>query len=102
MNSKTFIIVLKQIGSLLILLGLIVGIPTIVSIGYSEWYPAAGFLLAALITSGAGYAIQRLFYRAEEPQYNHALVIAASGWLAITMMGGLPFFIIEHGKIDKV
>jgi len=101
-NSKTFIIVLKQIGSLLILLGLIVGIPTIVSIIYSEWYSAVGFLLAALVTSGAGYAIQRLFYCAEEPQYNHALVIAASGWLAITMMGGLPFFIIEHGKIDKV
>lgn len=96
MNSKTFVIVLKQIGSLLILLGLIAGIPSIVSIIYSEWYPVAGFLLAALVTSGTGYAIQRIFYRAEEPQYNHSLVIAASGWLAITMMGGLPFFIIAH------
>jgi trk system potassium uptake protein TrkH len=96
MNSKTFIIVLKQIGSLLILLGLISGIPSIVSIIYSEWYSAAGFIAAALIISGIGYAIQRLFYRAEEPQYNHSLVIAASGWLAITLMGGLPFFIIAH------
>lgn len=96
MNSKTFIIVLKQIGSLLILLGLIAGIPSIVSIVYSEWYSAAGFLLTALIISGTGYAIQRIFYRAEEPQYNHSLVIAASGWLAITMMGGLPFLIIAH------
>lgn len=74
MNSKTFIIVLKQIGSLFILLGLIAGIPSIVSIIYSEWYPAAGFWLAALITSGLGYAMQHLFYRAEEPHYNQLLV----------------------------
>lgn len=96
MNGKTVVIILKQIGSLLILLGLIVGIPSIVSIVYSEWYSAAGFLLAALITSGTGYAIQRIFYRAEEPHYNQALIVAASGWLGITLMGGLPFFIIAH------
>ena len=96
MNSKTVFIVSKQIGNLLILLGLIVGIPSIVSVIYSEWHSAAGFLVTAAVISGTGFALQRLFNSAEDPHYNHSLIIAASGWLAITMMGGLPFFIIAH------
>lgn len=96
MNNKTSAIVLKQIGSLLLLLGIIEAVPSIVSFIYGEWHSAAGFILTAIITSGTGIALHRLFYNAEEPHYNHSLVIAASGWLAITMMGGLPFFIIAH------
>ena len=96
MNTKTSAIVLKQIGSLLLLLGIIEAVPSIVSSIYGEWHSAAGFILTAIITSGTGFALHRIFYNAEEPHYNHSLVIAASGWLAITMMGGLPFFIIVH------
>lgn len=96
MNNKTFIIVLKQIGSLLTLLGIIEIVPAIVSGIYLEWYSAKGFLLAALLTGGTGFALHRLFIRADEPQYNHSLIVAASGWLGITLMGGLPFLVIAH------
>lgn len=96
MKHSTIIIILKQIGSLLILLGMIGIVPCIVSCIYLEWYSAIGFLLAAVITSGAGFVLYRLLYHADEPQYNHALLVAASGWLGITIMGGLPFYIIAH------
>lgn len=96
MNYKTSAIVLKQIGSLLLLLGVIEAIPSIVSAIYGEWYSAAGFLLTAIITSGAGFTLHRLFLNAEEPHYNHSLTVAAAGWLGITLIGGLPFLMIAH------
>ncbi len=94
MKSDTYKIVLKQTGSLFILLGIIVAVPALVSVIYAEWYSAAGFLLSGLITSGAGFSLYRGFYHSEEVRYNQALIVAAFGWLAITLMGGLPFLLI--------
>jgi trk system potassium uptake protein TrkH len=96
MRSNTFRIVLKQIGNLLILLGFIEIIPVIISVIYAEWYSAGGFLLAGLITSVTGYGFYKVFHNSEEPHYNHFLIIAAAGWLGITLMGGLPFLIIAY------
>ena len=96
LKINTYKIVFKQIGSLLILLGVVMAVPSIVSVIYKEWYSMLGFLCSALITSGVGYLLFRWLNSAEEPQYNHAFVIAASGWLGITIFGGLPFFIIAN------
>lgn len=87
---------LKQTGSLFLMLGIVVVIPALVSMVYEEWYSAAGFLLSGLIISGAGLALYKGFYRAEELRYYHALIAAAFGWLAITLAGGLPFFLIAR------
>jgi trk system potassium uptake protein TrkH len=94
MKSNTYMIVFKQIGRLLILLGFVMVVPSIVSAVYTEWYSAMGFLFSALITLTIGFILYRGFYHADEPQYNHSLVFAAAGWLGVTLMGGLPFFII--------
>lgn len=85
---------IKQIGSLQILLGQVMAIPIFVSLLYSEWYTALGFLISSAITSLFGFALYKLFYRAPEPENRHALIIAASGWMMIAIMGGLPFFIV--------
>ncbi|MBN1115944.1 MAG: TrkH family potassium uptake protein [Bacteroidales bacterium] len=95
-KSNTYKIVLKQIGNLLILLGLIVVIPAIISVIYTEWYSAAGFFLSSIMILGTGLLLYRIFKNASEPFYNHSLIIAASGWLGITLMGGLPFLIIAY------
>lgn len=86
-------IVFKQIGNLLILQGLIILIPVMVSIIYNEYYSAAGFFTSFIIISSSGYLIKRLCRQADDPHYNHALIIAASGWLSITIMGSLPFLL---------
>lgn len=96
MKHTTFKIILKQVGSLLILLGIIEIIPSVVSIIYREWYSAGGFLLSGLITTGLGYILYKGFQHAEEPHHNQVLIIAASVWLALTFMGGLPFYIIAN------
>ena len=96
MKHSTYKIVLKQAGSLMILLGIIETVPSLVSIIYREWYSAGGFLLSGLLTISFGYIIHKAFRQAEEPQFNQALIIAASVWLALTFMGGLPFYIIAN------
>jgi len=95
-QSKTYKIVLKQIGSLLILMGIVFAICILVSLIYKEWYSALGFLLSGLISSGVGYFIHKGFYHADEPLYHHALMISALSWLIGTMVGGLPFFVIAQ------
>jgi len=96
MKKTTCKTVLKQTGSLMILLGGIEMIPCFVSMIYSEWHSATGFAMSAAVTFVLGFALFRGFYKAEEPHYNHALIVVASGWLGITLMGALPFFIIAH------
>ena len=77
MKRSTYKIVLKQTGSLLILLGVVFAICIPVSVIYSEWYSALGFLISALISAGTGYILHKGFFHADEPMYHHALIIAA-------------------------
>ena len=95
-RSTTYKTILKQIGSLLKLLGLIEAIPSVVSIIYGEWYSAAGFLISGLITYYIGFFLNKIFKDAEEPFFNQILVISSAIWLVLTFMGGLPFWIIAH------
>jgi trk system potassium uptake protein TrkH len=91
MKTKTYQIILKEIGNLISLLGFILFVPVIVGVIYGEWYSTFGFLIAAIIIFGLGKSIHFLFRNAIEPQYKHGYIIAALGWLLMTMLGGLTF-----------
>ncbi len=93
MKLENFKIIFKQVGHLIILEGLIMLVPAFVSAIYSEWFTLAGFVLSATLISVIGLIISYCLRRADEPQFNNSLIIAAAGWLAITVMGGIPFFI---------
>jgi trk system potassium uptake protein TrkH len=43
-----------------------------------------------------GSELSDRYKKAGDPQYKHVLIIVASGWLAVTLFGGLPFFLIAH------
>lgn len=93
-NIDTYEIVFKQVGILLKLLGIVFLVPVLVSLIYFEWFSALGFLLASLISYGLGYLLFYIFRRATEPHFNQAMVIAATGWLVFTFVGGLPMYLI--------
>lgn len=88
-------IVLKQIGNLLILLGIILLVPTLVSFLYSEWYSAQGFILSAIIIFAIGFLLLTFLRKTPEPHFNHSFLVVSWGWLAMTFAGGLPFYIIS-------
>ena len=94
--NRSYQIVLKELGNLLSLMGLILIVPVFVGLIYGEWYSSLGFLISAVFSFLFGKGIHFLFRKAIEPQYNHGYVIAASGWLFLTLLGGLPFFVISY------
>lgn len=102
MKTKTYQIILKEIGNLISLLGIILLVPIIVGIIYGEWHSTLGFLLAAVFTFCFGRGIFFIFRNAIEPHYKHGYIIAALGWLLLTIMGGLPFFIISFITPEQV
>ncbi|HRZ78178.1 MAG TPA: potassium transporter TrkG, partial [Bacteroidales bacterium] len=76
------------------MLGLVEAAPMLVALLYGEWYTAAGLLAAGLLTSSLGWVLRRTFRTADELLYSHGLIISAAGWMAIALMGSLPFLII--------
>ena len=97
-NTKfgTFKMIFRQIGGLLIILGYTMVVPLLVSLIYSEFYSAAGFLFSGLICYLMGFLLYKKIRIASEPLNRHALIIAAMGWLSIAFMGALPFIIIAY------
>lgn len=94
--AKSYQIILKQAGSLIILSGYTMLVPVVVCIIYAEWYSMAGFMVSALTVVGVGQLIYRTFIHADDPHFNHALIIAALGWLSIAIAGGLPYYVIAN------
>ena len=102
MRFETLRIILKQIGNLLILLGVIMCVPALVSFIYKELYSIIGFALSGLVISTVGLLLKKWFIRSGDPQYNHALITAASGWLVVTIMGSIPFLMIAWFTPESV
>lgn len=92
----TFKMVFRQIGGLQIILGYTMVVPLLVSIIYSEFYSALGFLISGVISIIIGFSLYKGFKTSSEPLNRHALIIAAVGWLSIAVMGSLPFIIIAY------
>lgn len=96
MKSKTYQIIFKEIGNLMILMGFILLTPIGIALIYNEWYSAIGFLLSGLISFIFGLSFRFIFRDSLEIQHIHGYIIAALGWLVMVVLGGLPFFIISH------
>lgn len=92
----TLKMVFRQIGSLLVLLGLTMVIPLIVALIYGELYSSLGFLISSVICIITGFSLYKGFHTSVEPLHRHALIIAALGWLSVAIMGGLPFMITAY------
>ncbi len=101
-DNETYQIVLKQIGTLLKLLGIILFVPSVVAIIYCEWFSLLGFVLAGLIAWTSGFFICQAYRKADEPYYDQAMMIAASAWLVLTFAGGLPLYFIAWLTPDAV
>lgn len=93
---STLQIVLRDVGSLQVLLGSVMLLPLLVALLYGETYSAASFLTAGVISAGCGAGASRLFRNAPEPDRHHAMMIAGAGWLVTAMFGSLPFLIAAY------
>lgn len=92
----TFKMIFRQIGGLQIILGFTMVVPLFISLIYSEFYSALGFVLSGLICLLIGFSLYKGFKTSSEPLNRHALIIAAFGWLIIAIMGAIPYIIIAY------
>lgn len=96
MRTESLQTLLKQVGSLLAMMGLVFIVPALVAGIYFEWFTVLGFAISAAVSFATGYSLKWLFRNAEEPSYNNVIVIIAAGWLFLVFFGGLPFFFVAQ------
>ena len=83
----------RDVGSLLVMEGLLMFLSVGVAVLFREWYPAAAFATAGLVTAGAGLGANRRFADAPDPMMKHGMIIAAAGWFCTAAFGALPFYL---------
>lgn len=94
--------VLRDIGGILIIVGVITLFALIVPAYFGEYYA----LLPILITSGVYFAVgiplYLLFKKAELATFKTAMVTAAFGWFLVSLIGVIPFILISYDKINQI
>jgi len=86
----------RDVGSLLAMQAGLMALSVVVAALARERYAAVGFLLAAVVTFGAGIGARRRFAAAPEPRMKHGMVVAAAGWFATAVFGALPLLLTAH------
>ncbi|PSO54637.1 MAG: cation transporter [Cyanobacteria bacterium QH_1_48_107] len=89
-SSSTLSIVGRNVGIFLLLLGGILFVPLLVSLGYGETYSALSFLMGSGVSAaigGFGYWTCR---DAPELTQWQGMLVAAVGWLAVAAVGAVP------------
>lgn len=98
--------VLNLLGSLLILLGIFLLIPLIVTFIYREqhqtWRTLFAFLLPSIISFSLGLSLTALF-KSANPTKLQAMLVCSLGWIIFSAVGALPFVIgIQSSYINGV
>ncbi len=91
-NLKT---VLKDLGSILLIVGLLMLVLIIIASFFREFYVVHILLLTAFFTLGLGSALRLSCKDAKEPELKHAMITAAVAWLVIPAISAIFFIFIE-------
>lgn len=91
-NLKT---VLKDLGSILIILGILMLLVVIVSCIFKEFYVLKALLFTSFSTLCFGLLLRFSFQNAKEPELKHAMICAALVWLVVPAISSLLFIFIE-------
>lgn len=87
-------IVLRDLGWLAPVVGIMALVSLPVAIVFGEWYALGPFALTAAVSFGVGLFLYLPFRRAGEARLKHGLLVAAVGWLLVSALGALPFYLV--------
>lgn len=90
-QPSTLRAVAHDVGGLLIILGGLLIVPVLVSLLYGEWYTALALFATAGVSAAIGVVPYHRFREASATRLRDAMIVAAVGWLAIALVGALPF-----------
>lgn len=95
-RGESMRIVMRDVAALQLLLAAMFFVPLAASLAYGETYSAASFLISAAIAATFGGLVYRSCRNAGEPTRQHAMLIAAMGWLVSAGIGALPFVLAAY------
>jgi trk system potassium uptake protein TrkH len=90
--------VLRDIGGIFIIIGVITLFALIVPLYFNEGYGLAPILLTAAVFFGIGTPMYMIFKNADPANFKSAMITAALGWLLISLIGCIPFILIGFDK----
>ncbi len=77
------------------MVGLMTALSVPVAAWFGEWSAIWPFLLTSLVAAVLGACLYFPCRRAGDVGLHHALVIAASGWVLVALLGALPFHLMS-------
>ncbi len=85
-------IVLQMVGQIVRLEGVLLCLPLIVSLLYTEWLTAASFGITAAIALAVGFAMVLISRPRTQALFaKDGFVIVAAAWVLLSLIGALPF-----------
>ena len=94
--------VLRDIGGLLIIVGLISCIAIIVPLYFGEPKGILAILVTSLVFLGVGIPFYMIFRNADISNFKSAMVTAALGWILVSLIGSIPFLMMGFNKNDPL
>ena len=88
-------IVLKDLGSIMVIVGILMLMLIIVSNVFKELSVVYVLFFTAVFTIGLGLVLRFLCKDAKEPELKHAMITAAVAWLVIPVLSSLLLIFIE-------
>lgn len=77
-------------------------IPLLTSVIFSEWEPATDFLISACIASISGLALmiagKKAYFTKQPLQWKHGFVIAAVSWILLMVLCAVPYRLSGHNN----
>ena len=84
------------LGKITISIGIVMLIPFIIAIAYSEWQGAIDFLLSISITLLIGALLSIVCYTKKDLATMHAMSVAALSWIVAMLVSAIPLFLSTH------
>lgn len=100
LNKDDLRIILRDIGSILFVMGYVILLPTIIAYLYREEYLYLAFLYPSAVMIWAGYFLKRAFKEAGETLLKHAMINAGIVWLVISFFSAVPYWYSGMGFLN--
>lgn len=90
-NAK---IILRDLGLVVQVVGSMALLSLPIALFFKEYYAVVPLLITAAVSSGLGLVLYFGFRGAGDTTLKQGMVIAAAGWLLVSLLGSLPFYLI--------
>ena len=95
-RSDDYKIIGYYLGKIIISIGIVMMVPFIIAIAYSEWQGAIAFLLSMSITLLLGAILSIVCNTKKDLATMHAMSVAALSWIVAMLVSAIPLFLSAH------